>query len=195
MITGAGLGGLKACVPPFMGSFLVLQRTFQRKPADNLIADQYTETKLRVKTINNGERVILDRSLTLRSIYGLWYWCVNVGSLSGIATTFMERDISFWAAYLLPACFLWIAVILLIVGRKRFGKQTKLISPHKYEVKAKHSTQPDDILLALYCSMHSRFFLLLSRGVSRWNIQTRIICKPIMEERSDGHLPLWMSSS
>ena len=44
-----------------------------------------------------------------------------MGSLSGIATTFMERNIAFWAAYLLPACFLWLAVVVLLFGRRRFG--------------------------------------------------------------------------
>jgi POT family proton-dependent oligopeptide transporter len=86
------------------------------------VADQYTETKLRIKTLKSQERVIIDRNLTLQSIYGLWYWCVNIGSLSGIATTIMERKIGFWAAYLLPTCFLWFATILLLVGRRRFGE-------------------------------------------------------------------------
>jgi POT family proton-dependent oligopeptide transporter len=101
--TGIGLGGLKACVPPFM-------------------ADQYTATRPRVRTLKGGARVVVDRALTLQKIYGLWYWCVNLGSLSGIATTWMERDIAFWAAYLLPTCFLWFAVVILVVGRKRFGE-------------------------------------------------------------------------
>ena len=101
---GVGLGGLKACVPPFM-------------------AEQYTGFKSTIRTIKNDERVVIDRDLTLQAIYGLWYWCVNVGSLSGIATTFMERNIGFWAAYLLPACFLWLAVIILIFGRQRFVRK------------------------------------------------------------------------
>lgn len=46
-----------------------------------------------------------------------------MGSLSGIATTFMERHIAFWAAYLLPACFLCVAIVILVVGRRRFGSQ------------------------------------------------------------------------
>ncbi|KFZ15967.1 hypothetical protein V501_02480 [Pseudogymnoascus sp. VKM F-4519 (FW-2642)] len=102
--TGIGLGGLKACVPPFM-------------------ADQYTATRPRVRTLKGGARVVVDRALTLQKIYGLWYWCVNLGSLSGIATTWMERDIAFWAAYLLPTCFLWFAVVILVVGRKRFVRR------------------------------------------------------------------------
>ena len=52
--------------------------------------------------------------------------CVNVGSLSGIATTFLERQVAFWAAYLLPACFLWLAVVVLVFGRRRFGMKTGL---------------------------------------------------------------------
>ena len=112
-------------------------------------AEQYTETRSRVKTIKNKERVIVDRNLTLQSIYSLWYWwaacrtfvngivwsnetyrCVNVGSLSGIATTFIERHIGFWAAYLLSACFLWFGVVLLLFGRRKFGSQVDLAHSH-----------------------------------------------------------------
>ncbi|KAG9669737.1 hypothetical protein KCU99_g6465, partial [Aureobasidium melanogenum] len=55
--TGLGLGGLKACLPPFM-------------------VDQYTESKSIVKTLKSHERVVTDRALTTQSIYGVWYWYV-----------------------------------------------------------------------------------------------------------------------
>ena len=101
VIIGIGLGGVKACISPFM-------------------ADQYTNVKMRVETTKSGEKVIVDRDLTIKAIYSLYYWCINLGCLSGIATTFIEKDIGFWAAYLLPFCVLWVALAGLIFGRRKF---------------------------------------------------------------------------
>ena len=101
VIIGIGLGGIKACVSPFM-------------------ADQYTNVKMRVETRKSGEKVIVDRDLTIKGIYSLYYWCINLGCLSGLATTFIEKDVGFWAAYLLPFCILWIALAGLILGRRKF---------------------------------------------------------------------------
>ena len=101
IVIGIGLGGIKACVSPFM-------------------ADQYTNVKMRVETTKTGEKVIVDRDLTIRGIYSLYYWCINLGCLSGLATTFIEKEVGFWAAYLLPFCVLWIALAGLILGRRKF---------------------------------------------------------------------------
>lgn len=67
-----------------------------------LIAEQYTETKFRIKTLKSGEVVIVSPTVTIQSLYNIFYWCVNIGSLSAIATVWMELKIDFWAAYLLP---------------------------------------------------------------------------------------------
>ena len=101
IIIGSGLGGVKACVSPFM-------------------ADQYKNVKMRVKTTKRGDRVIVDRDLTIKAIYSLYYWCINFGCLSGLATTYIERDVSFWAAYLFPTCVLLVALAGLIFGRHKF---------------------------------------------------------------------------
>jgi POT family proton-dependent oligopeptide transporter len=69
---GFSLGGLKACVPPFMG-LAIPPNDIQHRPNPSA-AEQYTESKLRVKTVKNKRRVIVDRSLSLQSIYSLWYW-------------------------------------------------------------------------------------------------------------------------
>ena len=84
------------------------------------IGDQYTKVGGHVVTMKNGRRVVVDRGRTLESIYNLYYWCINVGSLSGIATTNMEYHIGFWAAYLLPLCALSISAAVLLIGRKHY---------------------------------------------------------------------------
>ena len=48
--------------------------------------------------------------------------CVNVGAQSRLAATYIEKDVAFWAAYLMSVCALCVALLLLVVGRKEFGQ-------------------------------------------------------------------------
>jgi POT family proton-dependent oligopeptide transporter len=45
-----------------------------------------------------------------------------VGSLAGVATTFLEKDVGFWVAYLLPLCVLAAGAATLILCKDKFGK-------------------------------------------------------------------------
>ncbi|CAR29353.1 hypothetical protein ZYGR_0AD00330 [Zygosaccharomyces rouxii] len=85
-----------------------------------LIADQFPKRKPRIKTTKRGERVIEDPNITIQNVFMFFYLMINIGSLSVIATTELEEHKGFWAAYLLPFCFFWIAVIVLFVGRKSY---------------------------------------------------------------------------
>ncbi|KAK6006753.1 hypothetical protein QM012_005761 [Aureobasidium pullulans] len=103
VLIALGIGGVKACIYPF-------------------IADQYPHHEAFIRVLPSGERVIVERSLTIQFMYN-WYFCfINVASLSGIATTFMERYIDFWAAFLLCFCALWVGVIMLLVCKNRYVK-------------------------------------------------------------------------
>jgi len=84
------------------------------------IGDQYTKEGGEVIVNNKGKHVVVDRGRTIESIYNLYYWCINVGSLSGLATTNLEKHVGFWAAFLLPLCALSISAMLLMLGRKHY---------------------------------------------------------------------------
>ncbi|KKK21638.1 hypothetical protein P175DRAFT_0500965 [Aspergillus ochraceoroseus IBT 24754] len=101
LIIGLGTGGIKSNVAP-------------------LIADQYKRKKMAVKTLPKGERVIIDPSLTIQRIYMIFYGAINVGSLSLLATPYMERDIGFWSAYLLCFCMFAVGTLVLVFGRKYY---------------------------------------------------------------------------
>ncbi|OQD63785.1 hypothetical protein PENPOL_c009G00790 [Penicillium polonicum] len=47
-------------------------------------------------------------------------WFTNIGSLSLIASTYLEKEVGFWAAYLLPLCFVWIPIPLLLLWQRSF---------------------------------------------------------------------------
>ncbi|PGH15426.1 hypothetical protein AJ79_02402 [Helicocarpus griseus UAMH5409] len=99
IIIGIGTGGIKSNVAP-------------------LIADQYTRKKMAIKTDNKGQRVIVDPALTIQRIYMIFYACINIGSLSLLATPYMERDVGFWSAYLLALCVFITGTAVLVLGRK-----------------------------------------------------------------------------
>lgn len=71
-----------------------------------------------MSTTKKGERVIIDPALTIQRIYMIFYGCINLGSLSLLATPYMERDIGFWSGFLLCLCMFAVGTTVLIVGRK-----------------------------------------------------------------------------
>jgi len=72
VIMGIGVGGFKSNISP-------------------LIAEQYKQVSLEVKTLPTGERVIMDPTLTVSRIYMYFYMMINVGSLCGsIAMVYSE---------------------------------------------------------------------------------------------------------
>lgn len=75
---------------------------------------------MEVTTTPKGERVILDPSVTIQRIYMIFYLCINVGSLSLLATPYMEKYIGFWSAYLLAFCMFCAGVAVLILGRNKY---------------------------------------------------------------------------
>ncbi|KAF1988796.1 peptide transporter PTR2-A [Aulographum hederae CBS 113979] len=101
LFIGVGTGGVKANVSP-------------------LIAEQYTETEQRLKTLKSGERVIVDPAITLQRIYMFFYLCINLGSLSALATTQMELHVGFWSAYLLAFVMFCVGFAVLVSGKKKY---------------------------------------------------------------------------
>ncbi|KAF1969841.1 di/tri peptide transporter 2 [Bimuria novae-zelandiae CBS 107.79] len=100
IIIGIGTGGIKSNVAP-------------------LIADQYKRRQMKVTTDKKtGERVLIDPGITITRIYMIFYFCINVGSLSLLATPYMERDVGFWSAFLLCLCMFLIGTVVLVLGRK-----------------------------------------------------------------------------
>ncbi|KAJ5782039.1 hypothetical protein N7457_003813 [Penicillium paradoxum] len=101
LIIGIGTGGIKSNVAP-------------------LIADQYKRKKMALTTTKKGERVIIDPALTIQRIYMIFYACINVGSLSLLATPYMELYLDFWPAYLLCFCMFIVGTMVIILGRKTY---------------------------------------------------------------------------
>lgn len=100
IIIGIGTGLIKSNVSPYL-------------------ADQVPKRKPRISVRKNGERVIVDPNITVQNIFLWFYLMINIGSLSVIATTELEAHVGFWAAYLLPFCFFFLALASLVAGKNR----------------------------------------------------------------------------
>lgn len=100
-VIGLGTGGIKSNVSP-------------------LIADQVRTSKPFVKTLMNGRQVIVDPEITVQRIFMVFYTCINVGSISAIATTMLELHVGFWGAYLLPLIMFCVGYVVLVSGKDRY---------------------------------------------------------------------------
>ncbi|PIG79386.1 oligopeptide transporter [Aspergillus arachidicola] len=98
VLIALGSGGVWSSVAPF-------------------IAEQYTEINPKVKVLKNGQKVITDRGLTIQYIYNVYYWMVNVGGLSALITTILERYVGYWVSYLVPLSIMALSVVPLLVWR------------------------------------------------------------------------------
>ncbi|KAJ6441851.1 MFS peptide transporter Ptr2 [Purpureocillium lavendulum] len=101
IIIGLGTGGIKSNIAP-------------------LIADQYQRRVMAIKTEKSGERVVIDPAITYQRIYMIFYWCINVGALSLMATPFMEKYEGFWTAFLMCFCMFNVGIFILIIRRKSY---------------------------------------------------------------------------
>lgn len=76
VLIGLGVGGTKATFTPFIG-MLYYRATLmytERSMADMIPGDQYPVKSPQVKSLPSGERVIIDRTLTVQYIYNIYYW-------------------------------------------------------------------------------------------------------------------------
>lgn len=99
IVIGLGTGGIKSNVAP-------------------LIAEQYRRRKMAIQTKADGTRVIIDPAITVQRIYMIFYGCINLGSLSLLATPYMERDVGFWSAFLLCLGIFCVGTAVVLLGRK-----------------------------------------------------------------------------
>ncbi|CAG8469636.1 12241_t:CDS:2 [Ambispora gerdemannii] len=101
IIIGFGAGGIKSNV-------------------SSMVAEQYHQKKAYLKTLETGEKVVVDPKLTVQSIFHWFYLAINIGALSSIITTNVEKYHSFWLAYLIPLIVFVIAISIFFHGRYQY---------------------------------------------------------------------------
>ncbi|RSH82130.1 hypothetical protein EHS25_006063 [Saitozyma podzolica] len=106
-----------AIVPFIIGMLTLAFASGYIKPSiAPLIADQCTVKRQYIKVLDSGEKVIVDPAVTVERMLLYYYWATNIGAFFAIATSYAEKRIGFWLAYLLPGivymfmpiCLLWV---------------------------------------------------------------------------------------
>lgn len=118
MILGALPSVLKAGhgIAPFLVSFFILAigaGMFKPNVLPTVI-DQYAHQREYTKVLKSGEKVLVDPEATVQRVVLWFYGFINIGAFFAIATTYAEKRIGYWLAYLLPGIvYLALPVILL----------------------------------------------------------------------------------
>lgn len=127
MIAGAAPSILRAGkgMAPFMVSFFLLAigaGIFKPSVAPTVL-DQYTHQFQYTKVLKTGEKVIVDPEQTIQRIMLVFYAMINLGSFFAIATTYTEKYVGFWAAFLEPGVvYFLLPVVLALVYKKTIKK-------------------------------------------------------------------------
>jgi dipeptide/tripeptide permease len=100
-VIGLGTGGIKSNVSP-------------------LIAEQVPVLSAHVVTDGKGRRSVVDHEVTMQRVFMVFYMCINVGSITAVATVILEAKVGFWAAFLLPLGVFIVGYVVLVKGRSRY---------------------------------------------------------------------------
>lgn len=117
--------GKDNAAPPFILGLLILAfgaGIFKPNVAP-LLLDQSQTKKPFVRTLKSGEKVIVDPEATSDRMMLIFYGFVNVGAFYMLATTYAEKYVGFWLAFLLSAIIYFLLPILLLFMYKRTIKQ------------------------------------------------------------------------
>ncbi|KAF7170541.1 hypothetical protein CNMCM5623_002956 [Aspergillus felis] len=102
LIMGVGTGGFKSNISP-------------------LIAEQYREEVPYIKTLKNGDRVIVDPAATISRIYLYFYMMINIGSILGqVSMVYAEKYVGFWLSYFLPTMMYLGCPVVLFFCRNKY---------------------------------------------------------------------------
>ncbi|KAI0037174.1 peptide transporter PTR2A [Vararia minispora EC-137] len=99
VVMGLGTGGFKSNISP-------------------LIAEQQKNLKPFVVTRKDGERVIIDPTLTTSRIYMVYF----ISLVGQITMVFAEKWVGFWLSYTLPTIVYLCCPIILVIGRNLYRR-------------------------------------------------------------------------
>ncbi|TVY47768.1 Peptide transporter [Lachnellula occidentalis] len=140
---------------PFVIGIIILAFAsgFIKPTITPMIADQSTVKRAVIKTLKSGEKVIVDPNATIERMLLLYYWASNLGDFFSIATTYSEKLVGFWLAYMLPCvvymfcplCMLWVKsrIVMYPPGGSSVGDGAKVIGlvykeAHGFKTKDEH---------------------------------------------------------
>ncbi|KAL3455358.1 POT family-domain-containing protein [Aspergillus heterothallicus] len=124
IMVGSAAPGLladgSAKAPFFLSLYMLSIGAAMFKPnVSPLVLDQMTETKLKTKVLPSGEKVIVDPEATAERAMLWFYLLINIGSFMAVATSYSEKYVGWWLAFILPLFLYFPLPALLWWLRKR----------------------------------------------------------------------------
>ncbi|KAJ2901511.1 putative peptide transporter ptr2-a protein [Zalerion maritima] len=105
LVIGFGTGGFKPNISP-------------------LIIEQLPEKHFYVKTLESGERVIVDPQVTINRVYNWFYMFINIGALVGqIGMVYAEKYVGFYLSFTLPTIMLCLCPAVMWWGRRQYDRR------------------------------------------------------------------------
>ncbi|KAF2430342.1 MFS general substrate transporter [Tothia fuscella] len=91
-------------VAPFLLSVYILAigAAMFKPNISPILLDQMPLTVPVVKTLNTGEKVIIDPEATVERMMLWFYELINIGAFTGVATAYTERYVGWWLSFLIP---------------------------------------------------------------------------------------------
>ncbi|KAI0395326.1 major facilitator superfamily transporter peptide [Xylariaceae sp. FL0594] len=89
--------------PYFISVYVLAIGAAMFKPnVSPMLLDQITDTVPKVITLESGERVIQDPESTTERVMLWFYLLINIGGFFGVATSYVEKYVGWYLAFLLP---------------------------------------------------------------------------------------------
>ncbi|KAG9240999.1 peptide transporter [Calycina marina] len=89
-----------------------------------MLLDQNPYPQSVLSTLPSGERVIIDAESTQERIMLCFYLLINIGGFFGVATSYLAKDVGFWASFFVPT-----VVFMLLPGLLWFLKSRLVLKP------------------------------------------------------------------
>ncbi|TID02889.1 putative peptide transporter ptr2 [Colletotrichum higginsianum] len=100
VLIAVGVAGVKATLPPFL-------------------VDQYNRPGEAVIKVKGSKTHVADRALTIQFITNMFFWLTNLAALSSLASTWIEKEVDFWASYLMGFISLFVTVVLIYFLKRK----------------------------------------------------------------------------
>ncbi|KAI9370120.1 POT family-domain-containing protein [Aspergillus egyptiacus] len=111
-------GNAKA--PYFISLYMLSVGAAMFKPnVSPLLLDQMRETKAKTKVLPSGEKVIVDPEATTERAMLWFYLLINIGGFMQVATSYAEKYVGWWLAFILPLFLYFPLPALLLWLRNR----------------------------------------------------------------------------
>ncbi|KAL4780646.1 POT family-domain-containing protein [Aspergillus varians] len=111
-------GSAKA--PYFISLYMLSVGASMFKPnVSPLMLDQMPRTKAKTKVLSSGEKVIVDPEATTERCMLWFYLLINIGGFMAVATSYSEKYVGWWLAFILPLFLYFPLPLILWFLRKR----------------------------------------------------------------------------